>query len=101
MSISQEELNKLRKLYTLSHPARASIVKYLKRERKAYISQIARALGLSERLVSFHLSMLAGDGFVKSEYGLSNNPNPSRVVRYYELTDQVNEVLEQFIEEFK
>ena len=102
MAIDDKELIKLRRAYVLSHPARASIVKVLRKSGKAYIRQIAQTLELSDRLVSFHLSMLATEGFVKSEYGLSNpTKNPPRVVRYYELTDGVSQVLEELLTELK
>lgn len=102
MKVSEGELIRLRRGYVLSHPARASIVKFLRKSVRAYIRQIAKGLGLSDRVVSFHLSMLASEGFVKSEYGLSNpGADPSRVVRYYELTDEVNKVLEQLLAELK
>lgn len=98
MALSQDELRKMGAIYPLSHPARASIVKLLKKEGKAYIAQIAKALGLSERLVSFHLSVLHSNGFVESEYALSNpSTNPPRVVRYYSLTGKVDKALDEFI----
>ncbi len=102
MTINDQELIRLRRAYVLSHPARASIVKVLRKVGKAYIRQIAQTLELSDRLVSFHLSMLTSEGFVKSEYGLSNpEKNPPRVVRYYELTDGVSQVLKELLDDLK
>ena len=102
MTVNREEIARLRRGYVLSHPARVSIVKYLRQLKRAYIRQIAQALGLSDRLVSFHLSMLASERLVKSEYGLSNpGTNPPRVVRYYELTDEVNQVLADLLADLK
>jgi len=96
------ELEELRGAYVLSHPARSRIVRLLKKEGKAYPAKIAEALQLSERLVSFHLSMLSTAGFVKSEYGLSNPvERPPRMVRYYELTPKVDKTLEKFMAAFK
>ncbi len=98
MVLTHEELQKMGSIYPLSHPARASIIKMLKKEGKAYIAQIAEALGISERLASFHLSVLHSRGFVESEYGLSNpSKNPPRVVRYYYITDKVDKALDEFI----
>ncbi len=98
MGITPEELRKMGAAYPLSHPARASIIKLLKKEGKAYIAQLAEELGLSERLISFHLSVLSSGGFVESEYGLSNpGKNPPRVVRYYHLTEKVDETLREFL----
>jgi len=56
---------------------------------------------LSERLVSFHLSMLSGAGFVTSEYALSNPGNPPRVVKYYRLTKKVDEAIQRLVRELK
>jgi len=84
--------------YVLSHPVRTAIIEILKKKQKAYIAQIAKELGLSERLVAFHLSILSTAGFVVSEYGLSNpQATPPRAVRYYHLTSKVDKVLKQFV----
>ncbi|MEA1872492.1 MAG: winged helix-turn-helix domain-containing protein [Chloroflexota bacterium] len=89
-------------VYVLSHPVRAAIVKVLRRKGNAYIAQIARELALSERLVSFHLSILATAGFVESEYALSNPVTaPPRVVKYYRLTPKVDETFSQFVAALK
>lgn len=102
MALNQAELKKMGAIYPLSHPARASIVKLLKKKGKAYPAQIARDLGLSERLISFHLSVLRSSKFVDSEYALSNpSKNPARVVRYYHLTDKVDSALADFINNLK
>ena len=96
-----KHLEELGGAYTLSHPARAAIVALLRKKGKSYPAEIARELGLSERLVSFHLSMLSGGGFLVSEYALSNPGNPPRVVKYYQLTKKVDEALERFVKELK
>ena len=102
MSKSRDELAKIGALYPLTHPARASIIKLLKSQGKAYIAQIAKKLGVKERTASFHLSVLAGGGFVKSEYGLSNpGKKPPRVVRYYSLTDKVDKAIKDFLDELE
>lgn len=88
--------------YVLSHPVRAAIIEGLKKKQKAYIAQVANELGLSERLVSFHLSILSTAGFVESEYGLSNpRGTPPRAVRYYHVTPKVDEVLNEFVAALK
>jgi len=93
-----KEMEELSGAYVLSHPVRASIIKMLREKGKMYTSKMARELGLSERLVAFHLSMLSTGEFVTSTYGKANPPNPPRIVRYYELTKKVDEVLNKFIE---
>jgi predicted transcriptional regulator len=88
-------------VYVLAHPVRRAIVEVLKKK-EAYIAQIAKELDLSERLVSFHLSILSTTGLVESRYGLSNpTKNPPRAVRYYHITPKVEEVLKEFIESLK
>jgi len=84
-------------VYVLSHPVRAAIIKVLKKKDSAYIAQIAKELNLSERLISFHLSILSTGGFVESEYALSNPMTaPPRVVKYYRLTPKVDETFGEF-----
>lgn len=98
----EDEMVHLGGAYTLSHPARAKIVKFLKKQQPAYIRQIAEGVRLSDRLVSFHLSMLSTGEFVESEYGLSNpETNPPRMVKYYRLTPKVDDTLRTFVSELK
>jgi DNA-binding transcriptional ArsR family regulator len=87
--------------YILSHPVRAAIIRLLKREKEAYTGKMAGELGLSDRLVAFHLSILTGAGFVESEYRLTNPNNPPRVARYYRITSKVDETLKAFVEALK
>lgn len=102
MAIERKEMEQLGEAYTLSHPARAAIVKFLRKEGPAYTTQIAKALGLSERLASFHLSMLCGKGFLDSEYHLTNPAtSPPRVARYYRLTPKVDDTLRTFVDALK
>ncbi len=102
MKITQKEFEEVGAAYPLSHPARASIIKFLKKEKKAYITQIAKALELNERLISFHLSVLSKGGFAESEYGLSNpSTNHPRAVRYYHLTEKVDKTLNEFLAALK
>lgn len=89
-------------VYVLAHPVRLAIIDVLKKKKKAYIAQIAKELDLSERLISFHLSILSTTGLVESEYGLSNpTKNPPRAVRYYHITPKVDKVLKEFVETLK
>jgi len=84
--------------YVLSHPVRRAVIEVLQRKDRAYIAQIANELGLSARLVTFHLSILSTSGFVESEYGLSNpRETPPRAVRYYQVTPKVDKVLNEFV----
>ena len=87
--------------YVLSHPVRMQIVALLREKKKAYPAQIARALEFSERLITFHLSMLSSGDFVESEYALANPPNPPRVVRYYSLTSKVDKAVDEFVRKIR
>jgi len=60
-----------------------------------YTSQIAAKLGLSERLIAFHLSMLSSAGFLESEYRLTNPGNLPRVARYFRVTGKVRTALDE------
>jgi len=102
LKLEKKEMEKFGGAYILSHPVRAVIIKFLKREKAAYTSQIAEALGFSPRLVGFHLSMLLGAKFVESEYRLTNPAtNPPRVARYYRLTPKVDDTLRTFVDALK
>lgn len=96
-----KEMAELSGAYILSHPVRVSIVRLLRENKKMYTTKIAKALGLSDRLIAFHLSMLTTGGFVTSTYGKANPPNPPRIVRYYELTEKVDQTLDDFIKAFR
>ncbi len=87
--------------YVLSHPVRAAIVRLLRKQGEVYTSKIAEALGISERLAAFHLSMLTTAGFVDSEYRLTNPGNPPRVARYYRLTPDVDKTIAKFVASLK
>ena len=102
MKMGERELEEFSGAYILSHPVRAAIVRLLRKEKTAYTSQIAKALGFSERLVSFHLSMLLRAKFVESEYRLTNPvTSPPRVARYYRLTPKVDDTLSKFVDALK
>lgn len=98
----QGKIKRTSGVYVLGHPVRAAIIEVLKKKQKAYIAQIAKELDLSERLVSFHLSILSTTGLVESEYGLSNpRGTPPRAVRYYHVTPKVDKVLNEFVAALK
>ena len=88
--------------YVLSHPIRTAIIKILREKGEAYPAQIAKELGLSERLVTFHLSVLSSAELVKSRYGLTNPvKSPPRAVRYYRATSKVDEAVDEFAASLK
>ena len=87
--------------YVLSHPVRANIIRLLKKEGEMYTSKIAKVLGFSDRLLAFHLSILASNGFIESEYRLTNPEQPPRVARYYKVTGRVEAILEEFVASLK
>ena len=97
----KQKIEGARGAYVLSHPVRFAIIKLLRAEGETYTSKIAEKLGINNRLVAFHLSMLATGGFVDSEYRLTNPGNPPRVARYYRLTSEVAKTLEKFVAELK
>lgn len=100
--MGKKELEEFGRAYILSHPVRAAIVKFLRKEKTAYTTQIAEALGFTPRLVSFHLSMLLRAEFVESEYRLTNpTTDPPRVARYYRLTPKVDDTLHAFVDALK
>jgi len=83
--------------YVLAHPTRLRIVNLLKKTERSYASEIAKKLGIDEKLVGFHLAALSQYGFVDSEFELMNPPKGApKAVRYYWLTPKAEEVLSQF-----
>jgi DNA-binding transcriptional ArsR family regulator len=87
--------------YILFHPARMIITRFLKKEGKSPTSRITKALGLSARLISFHISILQTSGFVESEYDLDSTSGSQRVARYYWITPKVDEIIREFIATLK
>ena len=98
---TKEEMERLSGAYILSHPVRAAIVRLIRKQGQMYTAKIAVALGISERLAAFHLSMLASAGFLASEYRMTNPGIPPRVAKYYQLTPKVDETLKAFAEAMK
>ncbi len=101
MKVERKEMEEFEGAYVLSHPVRAAITKLLKKEGAMYTSKIAKTLDFSDRLIAFHLSMLASAGFVESNYQLTNPGTPPRIARYYSLTDKVDKTLAEFMASMK
>lgn len=57
----------------LSNPQRLRILSALQREGRAYVSALARKVGLSRPLLHLHLAKLVEAGFVESSMELSDD----------------------------
>ncbi|MGD0330095.1 MAG: winged helix-turn-helix domain-containing protein [Nitrososphaeria archaeon] len=82
------------------HPMRWKIINALKEDgQPRYIDQIAEKIGADRQLVSFHLSTLEENGFVKSQFKFIERPNSpaGRAGRFYELTDKFDKIRPQLI----
>ncbi|WP_431973733.1 ArsR/SmtB family transcription factor [Micromonospora haikouensis] len=71
----------LRVLATLANPHRLRVVAALARER-AYVSRLARELGISRALLQVHLRKLAAAGLVSARLELSED---GRAMKFYEV----------------
>ncbi|MEV4655098.1 helix-turn-helix domain-containing protein [Micromonospora sp. NPDC049301] len=71
----------VRVLATLANPHRLRIVAALARER-AYVSRLARQLGISRALLQVHLRKLAAAGLVTARLELSED---GKAMNYYEV----------------
>ncbi|MCX4387010.1 winged helix-turn-helix domain-containing protein [Micromonospora peucetia] len=71
----------VRVLATLANPHRMRVVAVLAR-RRAYVSQLARELGISRALVQVHLRKLAAAGLVSAYLELSED---GKAMKYYEV----------------
>lgn len=69
-------------LSTLSNPHRLRVIAALRRER-AYVSGLARELGISRPLLQVHLRKLQAAGLVTSRLELSDD---GKALRFYEVT---------------
>lgn len=88
--------------YALVHPTRYKIVKLLRSKEKLYIAQIAKKLELNPKVASFHLTVLANYGFVDGDYGLKNpKKGAPKAVKYYRLTNKVDQVLSKLRKELE
>jgi DNA-binding transcriptional ArsR family regulator len=71
----------VRVLATLANPHRLRVVAALARER-AYVSRLARQLGISRALLQVHLRKLAAAGLVSARLELSED---GKAMNYYEV----------------
>lgn len=76
------------------HPVRWRIIDVLEEaDKPMYIQEIAEAIGLDRRLVSFHLSTLESKGFAESRFDVIEKANSlGKAGRFYNLTPRVKEV---------
>lgn len=72
-----------RQLKALANRRRLAIIKYLKTNREANVSELARAIKLSFKSTSHHLRLLSNTDFLEKEqkglfvlYRLADSPNP-------------------------
>ncbi|MFC0507752.1 ArsR/SmtB family transcription factor [Micromonospora costi] len=72
----------VRVLATLANPHRMRVIAALARER-AYVSRLARDLGISRALLQVHLRKLAAAGLVSAQLELSED---GKAMKYYEVT---------------
>jgi len=83
--------------YMIMHPLRRKIIEELT-ESPSYTAKIARDLGMKgkERLLGFHLTILAMHGFIEGEFQLANPATSTpKAVKYYTLTDKTTTTLKE------
>ncbi len=81
------------------HPVRFRIVELLA-EKTMHINAISIALGEERRLVSYHLDMLEGHGFLTSKYVISEEKkSKGKALRKYTVTDKVAKVISELKKE--
>ncbi|HEY4976143.1 MAG TPA: winged helix-turn-helix domain-containing protein [Gaiellaceae bacterium] len=73
----------LKMLSALANPHRLRVLAAL-RERRAYVSELARELGMSRPLLHMHLQALEKAGLVVGHHEISAE---GKALRYYEVTD--------------
>lgn len=73
----------LKMLSALANPHRLRVIAVL-RERRAYVSELARELGMSRPLLHMHLQALEKAGLVVGHHEVSAE---GKALRYYEVTD--------------
>lgn len=84
--------------YILMHPLRRRIVDELMKKEESYTASLAKALDMSEkeRLIGFHLTILAQNGFVEGSFKLANPVTATpKAVKYYHLTNKAFSTLKQ------
>jgi DNA-binding transcriptional ArsR family regulator len=73
----------LKMLSALANPHRLRVLAAL-RERRAYVSELARELGMSRPLLHMHLQVLEKADLVVGHHEVSTE---GKALRYYEVTD--------------
>jgi len=73
----------LKMLSALANPHRLRVLAAL-RERRAYVSELARELGMSRPLLHMHLQILEKAGLVVGHHEVSAE---GKALRYYEVTN--------------
>jgi Predicted transcriptional regulators len=73
----------LKMLSALANPHRLRVLAAL-RERRAYVSELARELGMSRPLLHMHLQVLEKAGLVVGHHEVSAE---GKALRYYEVTN--------------
>lgn len=79
----------LRMLSALSNPIRLRVVAHLATAGRAYISQLAREIGISRPLMHLHLQKLEEAGLVRSQLELGPE---GKALNFFELTEFAIEV---------
>lgn len=83
----------LKEVHVLFHPMRYRIVELLT-EKSIHLNEISKALGEDRRIVAYHLLILEEYGFLKSNYGISEQPkSKGKAIRKYGVTEKVEEVI--------
>ena len=79
------------------HPVRWRIISTLEKSaRPMYIGEIADAVGIDRRLVSFHLSSMEEIGFLESKFDVIEKASSlGKAGRFYSLTPKVKEIKEE------
>lgn len=88
-------------IHMLSHPTRNKIVQILDKadEQGCYTGEIAKNLGFSRELVSFHLLKMEEAGLVEGEHALKTG-DPSRAVKYYKFTEKGKKIFDDLVIRF-
>jgi predicted ArsR family transcriptional regulator len=85
------------------HPVRWTIIEMLeKTDKPMFIKEIADAIGVDRRLVSFHLSTLEGKGFAVSNFAVIEEAHSlGKAGRFYSLTPLVKDTKAKLLELLK
>ncbi|MER7794163.1 metalloregulator ArsR/SmtB family transcription factor [Streptomyces sp. NPDC097640] len=90
--LSGDEL--VRVLATLANPHRLRVVATLARERR-YVSELARALGISRALLQVHLRKLEAAGLVTARVEVSED---GKAMKFYEVSPFAIELTPETVE---